>query len=641
MGRRKREDDEDEALNLEFARKHLFREPRKRNDVIHRKVINAQTTCSVVKATLNKFTRPAAVAIRTPLNVIVADVNRTIAEAYILANVHVNRMLQNNLPLAPLDQSFFYGCLSAVSQAGRAKNEIKDTHFADSVGLYRSWTRECPGHAPPDSHFLASGFHQQASLQMVTNTRVALSENFSRRFKRYLKHKYQLDGSTAWNTLRNILAVEYDGEDPIVLANRCQLPQRPGYGRMEDTPHLVLPLTRKFLQHFEAQHSHEAGHVAKALRLFSLLPNKTGFECTHIKLCNNGLYGLLKRSGFGSELPSNGAEWRAVAPQFWRRIFDIDKYETANRKFAGEVLTDGHSVSIVMRKPKKDVVTQRPVDLDQYRDIVGLDPGRRDLLTTCDLEGRNTHYSTRHYREDAGHKASLKTIQGWMDRSATAGAVNESLPTRKTSNLETLKLHVLFVLPVLSKMLQWHMDKPFRKLKLRRYISSKRALSKICAELTSRAGKQTLIGFGDWSNRDSAGIIKKSPAGPVKKLEAELRRHCKVVSVDEFRTSKLHSHCGCQTRNAYCHKHERKSGELKGVVKAHSVLHCAHNGCSGISMNRDDNASLNILRLLILDCQGFPRPPQFCRGFESRDGMPAPFGEVGVWPVNVGFQNPT
>ena len=639
MGRRKRGDDEDEALNLEFARKHLFREPRKRHDVVHRKAINAQTSCSVVKATLNQFTRPAAVAIRTPLNVIVAEVNRTIAEAYILANVHVNRMLQNELPLGPLDQSFFYGCLSAVSQAGRAKTEIKDRHFGDSVNLYLSWTRDCPGHTPPDSQFLASGFHQQASLQMATNTRVALSENFSRRFKRYLKHKYQLDGSTAWSTLRSILAAEYEGEDPIVLAYRAQLPKRPGYGRMEDTPHLVLPLTRKFLQHFETQHREEGGCGEKALRLFSLLPNKTGFECTHVKLCNNGLYGLLKRSGFEAELPSKGSEWRAAAPEFWKRIFNIEKYETSNRKFAGEVLTDGHSVSIVMRKPKKDAMTQRSfMDLDHFKDIIGVDPGRRDLLTTCDLEGRHTHYTTKRYREDAGHKASLKTIQGWMDRCELARTVNEGIPTRKTSDLDVLKRHVLFVLPVLSRMLQWHMDKPFRKLKLRRYISSKRALRKMCAELTAKAGRQTLVGFGDWSNRDSAGIIKKSPSGPVKKLEAELRRHCKVVSVDEFRTSKLHSHCGCQTRNAYCHKHERRSGELKGTVKAHSVLHCAHNGCSGISMNRDDNASLNILRLLILDCQGFSRPPQFCRGFELRDGMPAPFGEVGVWPVSVGFE---
>ena len=206
------------------------------------------------------------------------------------------------------------------------------------------------------------------------------------------------------------------------------------------------------------------------------------------------------------------------------------------------------------------------------------------------------------------------------------------MPTRKTSHLEVLKQHILFVLPVMDQMMQWHMDKPFRKLKLRRYISSKKALQKICNELTSKAGPRTLIGFGDWSNRDTAGIIKKSPAGPVKKLEAELKKRCRVVPVDEFRTSKLHHNCGCPMHNRWCHKH--KDGKSR-LTKIHKVLYCANSSCNGISMDRDENASRNILRLLLLEVQGKPRPPHFCRGVELTEGMAAPFGEAGVWLVNV------
>ena len=642
--------DEDHFLNLDFARKFLFREPRKRQDVVQKKARNKETSCSVVKATLNKFCKTSAVGIRTPLNCIVREVNRAVAEAYMLANLHVNRMIDAGHPLSHLDQSFFYGCLSAVTEAGRKKTEIRDAHFRASVLVYRGWCEESPGHEPASSQYLASGFHQNASLQMVTNTRIAVGENFYRRFKKYLKHRYSLDGPVAYQTLRGIMAEEYEGTDPVVLEYRRLMPAKPVLGRAEDYAHLILPLTHKFLRYFEEQHETaacEERFPEKALRLFSMLPNKAGFECTHVKLCNNGLYGLLKRSELGLKLPSDGPEWRAAAPDFWRLIFNIEKFETANRKFAGEILTDGLSVSIVMRKPKSEPAPPRPIDLDHYPDIRGLDPGRNDLFTTCDLDGRYLHHSTKCFRDSASYKTSLKTIQGWMDRNELAKRVNGALPTRKSSHVDTLKRHALFVLPVLDEMLQWHMEKPFRKLKLRRYIASKRALKQMCEELTSRAGKNTLIGFGDWSNIDSGGIIKKSPAGPVKKLETELRKHCKVVSVDEFRTSKLHSHCGCEMHNAYRHRHHRKDpergiigGELKGVVKTHSVLHCAHSGCSGISMNRDENASLNILRLLVLESQGFPRPPQFSRGVELRDGIAAPFGDVGVWPVNPGVLPP-
>ena len=646
-------DDDDHFLNLDFARKFLFKEPRTRRDVATRKIRNQETSCSVVKATLNKFCKASSVGIRDPLNLIVKQVNQAIAEAYMLANLHVTRLIEAGYPLSQLDQSFFYGCLSAVTQAGRRKSESKDERFAASVAVYRSWCEESPGHKPASSQYLASGFHQQASLQMVTNTRTSVGLNFYRRFKKYLKHKYQLDGPTVWQTLRGIMSQEdYTGSDPIVMEYRMLMPTKPALGQIQDYPHLVLPLTHRILRYFEQQHaeSHADNRApVKQTRLFSLLPNKQGFECSHIKLCNNGLYGLLERADLGLNLPPDGPQWRAMAPEFWRRLFCIDKFETANRKFANEILTDGHSVSIVMRKPKTEPVTgSRSLNLDDHPTILGLDPGRKDLYTTCDLHGNHKHYSTRHFREAATYNASQRTIAGWMERNELAKKVNAGLPTTKSSHVELLKRHASFVLPVLDQMLEWHMTKPFRKLKLRRYIASKRILREMCQELTAKAGRETLVGFGDWSNTDSAGIIKKSPAGPVKKLEAELRKHCKVVSVDEFRTSKLHSACGCTLQNAQRHTHWRRGnaqgrtvGESKGAVKVHSVLHCANSGCSGICVNRDDNASLNILRLLILKSQGFSRPPQFCRGMELDNGIPAPFGDVGVWPVAVGFfKNP-
>jgi hypothetical protein len=62
----------------------------------------------------------------------------------------------------------------------------------------------------------------------------------------------------------------------------------------------------------------------------------------------------------------------------------------------------------------------------------------------------------------------------------------------------------------------------------------------------------------------SAGIIKKSPAGPVKRLEKELRRHCRVVSVDEHLTSKLHSCCHHRMKQMY-QKRMCRDGVMRSV----------------------------------------------------------------------------
>uniref|UniRef100_K3WN18 Transposase n=1 Tax=Globisporangium ultimum (strain ATCC 200006 / CBS 805.95 / DAOM BR144) TaxID=431595 RepID=K3WN18_GLOUD len=155
------------------------------------------------------------------------------------------------------------------------------------------------------------------------------------------------------------------------------------------------------------------------------------------------------------------------------------------------------------------------------------------------------------------------------------------------------------------------MIKPFRKLKLRSYIFAQKKLRELCLKLTAQGGRRTIVGFGDWSNQDIGGLIKKCPAGPVKPLERMLRKYCRVESIDEFRTSKLHNDCHRSLDHQYS-KRKCRDGKER-TLKVHGVLHCKNNGCHGMTVNRDVNASKNMLLLLQLKMRGEDRPPAFCR----------------------------
>ncbi len=67
------------------------------------------------------------------------------------------------------------------------------------------------------------------------------------------------------------------------------------------------------------------------------------------------------------------------------------------------------------------------------------------------------------------------------------------------------------------------MVKPFHKLKLCSFIFAQKKLHELCLKLTSTAGRSTIVGFDDWSNQDIGGLIKKCPAGSVKRLERRLK----------------------------------------------------------------------------------------------------------------------
>uniref|UniRef100_K3X647 Uncharacterized protein n=1 Tax=Globisporangium ultimum (strain ATCC 200006 / CBS 805.95 / DAOM BR144) TaxID=431595 RepID=K3X647_GLOUD len=186
------------------------------------------------------------------------------------------------------------------------------------------------------------------------------------------------------------------------------------------------------------------------------------------------------------------------------------------------------------------------------------------------------------------------------------------MPTKKTASLERFKEYVGFMIPRLGLLLTFSVEKPFRKLKLRRFISMQKKLLKMCLQLTEGAGRRTIVGFGGWSNLDISRLIKKCPSGPVKRFERKLQEFCTVVPIDEYRTNKVHADCHTSLVYQYCQQLCRDGVER--CLKTYSVLYYPHNGCYGMTVSRDANASRNILQLLQHQMQGTSRPEVLCRG---------------------------
>ena len=84
-----------------------------------------------------------------------------------------------------------------------------------------------------------------------------------------------------------------------------------------------------------------------------------------------------------------------------------------------------------------------------------------------------------------------------------------------------------------------------------------------------------------------------------------------VVSIDDFRTSKLCHGCHRELTNAKC-KVIGRDFRLH-QTKIHSVLHCRNSDCSSMTVNRDVNASANMRDLLISGAHGAKRFWAFSR----------------------------
>ena len=184
----------------------------------------------------------------------------------------------------------------------------------------------------------------------------------------------------------------------------------------------------------------------------------------------------------------------------------------------------------------------------------------------------------------------------------------------KNTKQEKLLKYFQYVLPNMKLFFNFHTKKNFRSLQFTSYCRSKRKLSDICSGIIGNS--KTLIGFGDFSQ--SPGLTKKHPTTPILKLKEALKRRSKLVDIDEYNTSKTCSCCQNKVelyRNRIC----RRGSEKARMSNIHSVIRCKFNECSLYYMDRDINASRNILEILKCQYERLERPKCFARSKDHCD----------------------
>ena len=324
--------------------------------------------------------------------------------------------------------------------------------------------------------------------------------------------------------------------------------------------------------------------------------------------------------------------------KLWRELFHINQYETVNRRLAYVFYTDGKSVSIRLSKPKKEEMSQSEylnfLQLQEFERMYGIDPGVNSLITASSSNKNNEgfresyEFTTREYRHKSKFNYNLKKRQRWYKKWDMYEEF-KAIPSFKSSSTILMKQYHDYVLPRMENFYQFHLDKNFRGLNFNAYCQNKRTLEHISKSLTKQKrnekNKKIILGFGDFSQKD--GLGKKRPKAPILKIKHHLRQRCLVVDVDEYKTSKT---CSCchkeieQYKNHTIRKLKRNGKTVLSKRKrgVYTVIRCKNNECKLSCMNRDVNASINMLFLLenLLNGSALARirPSKFSRPKKKR-----------------------
>jgi len=624
-----------------------------------------EANITVIKKTLNKLCMDASrQQLCASIRGLVFTMNCVVAEAYLFANFHVTRCLSEPafdvVCLPKLDRNFYYRCLLAVSKSNVRKGTLGKS-LTDSMDAFDAlrpmgWSKT---DVRPWGQVIAD-----ISIQMATMACNSVWANVDRVVVKYLRLKHPALKKHFVKIVRAVVHYPKSDVDKIIPSQyghaaqvkkvvshlRLLLPLPTGH-QFNTRAHLTMRLFHSVLSELVAATSPTSSSSSnRRLRLFSLLPCKSGFTMSYVPISSMTLMKLLSMGDKPLErIRGDGRD--EDHSKLWRKYFNVGGVETRASRFDNRILSDGKGVSIQMRRKcgggegasamdvagyPKDVSIGECLHATTHRDAqyAGVDPGMTDIVTVAFSTGGVKSYSSSHFSDAAGYKTSKRRTDKW--NAETADLVR-SIPPPTTSSVEGMQHHVRGYLAALPTLLQHRASKGYRSMRFLRFVGKQKAIEKVC-DVIAPKGMTTVVGFGNWSNQGSG--ISRPCSGPLKEIRKRLSRRQNVLfkNVDERNTSCTCHGCFHKLVNmkadsvrwrkavpggdgSLADASAESTARVKTVVKnvkVHKVLHCSNSVKSapnvrcGTTWNRDANAAKNILLLLTTWIEGRERPAAFC-----------------------------
>jgi hypothetical protein len=253
---------------------------------------------------------------------------------------------------------------------------------------------------------------------------------------------------------------------------------------------------------------------------------------------------------------------------------------------------------------------------------VVIDPGKRVLLYMKDKEGNTFRYSNKQHVDTTKRLKYQRLIQNYRNKKNISNIENElSNYNSKTCNYSKFKLFISNKNRLNNILLSKYQEEIFRKYKWYSYINKKKSETTLIRNIKQKYGNDSILIMGDYSDKNCANKLKGKMSTPNLGLKRKLGEYFTVYTLDEFRTSCLNYKTEEKCENLYL-------PDKKGVIRSiHSILtYQTENNRMGC-INRDENATNNMIKLVNYYLKNKDRPQKFKRDFklegEIKDDNPS------------------
>jgi hypothetical protein len=615
---------------------------RKRPDLHDKGKANEGLDEYVVKASFPGRVRegPAKGAILEVVDDFVTRISQLSVRGSIIANEYIIESYVRNLPLPVLDQVFFDRCLRAdasqlplmaeiitrlqdhpyvphddqlrsiLSHAARAFKTLFDNNvwmnFTRRVVLHvRQWCRHHDIDLPDVITSVVLGFPVRTPYVFNRDVHQFIVDMWARLYDWYPggtlspRQLRLLEAIQSFEDCGGVpheiiysLVVEECSPHQLFLENNRELRRQVKVWRRDylKTPTLTfLPqkapiqtMLREMCHMLEWKRVHDDGAGG-----FTMVPIYK-VKRHHISICSSGLRSLLikaaSRCGADKLPPDVKEAIRRGKPcqepdrgLLWSYFLDSGGIKTRG-EFAHHITTDGVSVSIHFKRPKRPAPSTEVIAISPKVRVIANDPGRTTMFTGYEMgeDGKELFYRFTRKTYYSALRPSLTKLRRWDSRLTDIYA-QLSAGSLKTFDLERRLTYMRVYCTQFHRLWGAKLQKKIARERFHLSSTKRALLDRFFASFTSGADKRKpVIVYG-------AAPVQATGRGelavPVKRVFETCRRFYKTIKVDEYLTTQCHSRC-------HDRMHFVKNQGARN--KTHGVLWCPTCKCL---VNRDRDAA--------------------------------------------------
>ena len=425
------------------------------------------------------------------------------------------------------------------------------------------------------------------------------------------------------DNVHNLLMVEY--------INKLYFPQIDEKNRFEDLhkhPQKYLISMLRMNREIENYNNSlsEDNHNLKQ-KLYSILPLRKSITPKYIPIDTTIILDVLIEnniSHFYSSIKQNKDNiWRSVFKQLFKKK-NKKLLISKNYKFNNLLYTDGYAVSLIQVKKEyygkkirgrklknefKYIDDLKNKDLNELKDykLVGVDPGKRNILNLADENRNKLRYTCMQRRFECGFKKARNKIKNLKTDRIIEKETEISKYSSKSCILKDFKEYIKIKNKINNKLKRFYRNEIFRKLKWKVYMDSQQSESNLVNNIKSKFGSNICLAYGNWSQKKQMRNYVSTPGIGIKR---KLANYFKIITVDEYKTSQTCYNCENKLENFQLRENPRPYKEGNHFV--HSLLRCKNVNCNKF-WDRDVNASLNMVKIIKQYISNKTRPKPLLR----------------------------